>query len=71
MFYERGTPVKREGGGRGGSTPEGAKPPPLVVDIAASLPLAHRRPYVGVSHARSWSRLLVLGAILWAFIAKT
>ena len=66
MFYERGTPVKREGGGRGG-----AKPPPLVVDIAASLPLAHRRPYVGVSHARSWSRLLVIGAILWAFIAKT
>ena len=25
---------------------------------------------MGVSHARSWSRLLVLGAILWAFIAK-
>ena len=30
----------------------------------------HRRPFVGVSHARSWSRSLVLGAILWAFIAK-
>ena len=30
-----------------------------------------RRPFVGVSRARSWSRLLVLGAILWAFIAKT
>ena len=32
--------------------------------------LYHRRPFVGVSNARSWSRLLVLGAILWAFIAK-
>ena len=30
----------------------------------------HKRPYVGASHARSWSPLLVLGAILWAFIAK-
>ena len=30
----------------------------------------HRRPYVGASHARSWSPLLVLGAILWVFIAK-
>ena len=33
--------------------------------------LYHRRPYVGASHARSWSHLLVHGAILWAFIAKT
>jgi len=31
----------------------------------------HRRPFVGVFHARSWSRLLVLGAISWAFIAKS
>ena len=30
----------------------------------------HRRPYVGASHARSWSPLLVLAAILWAFVAK-
>jgi len=30
----------------------------------------HKRPYVGASHARSWSPLLVLGAILWEFIAK-
>ena len=30
----------------------------------------HRRPYVGVSRPRSWSHLLVLGAISWAFIAK-
>jgi hypothetical protein len=33
--------------------------------------LHRRRPFVGVSHARSWSRLLVLGAISWAFIAKS
>ena len=26
---------------------------------------------MGVSHARSWSRLLILGAILWAFVAKS
>jgi len=31
----------------------------------------HRRPLVGVSDARSWSPWLVLGAILWAFIAKS
>ena len=31
----------------------------------------HKRPYVGASQARSWSPLLVLGAILWVFIAKT
>ena len=30
----------------------------------------HKRPYVGVSQARSWSPWLVLGAILWVFIAK-
>ena len=30
----------------------------------------HKRPYVGVSQARSWSPWLVLGAILWALIAK-
>ena len=30
----------------------------------------HKRPYVGVSHARSWSPLLVLGAILWALIVE-
>ena len=33
--------------------------------------LGLKRPYVGASHARSWSPLLVLGAILWEFIAKT
>ena len=39
--------------------------------VAPLLPcLVHKRPYVGASHARSWSPLLVLGAILWAFIAK-
>ena len=31
---------------------------------------SHIRPLVGVSHACSWSHLLVLGAILWAFIAE-
>ena len=30
----------------------------------------HANPYVGASHARSWSPLLVLGAILWALVAK-
>ena len=30
----------------------------------------HANPYVGVSRVRSWSRLFVLGAISWAFIAK-
>ena len=30
----------------------------------------HKRPYVGVSQVRSWSHWFVLGAILWAFIAK-
>ena len=31
----------------------------------------HRRPFVGASQARSWSPWLVLGAILWALIAKS
>jgi hypothetical protein len=31
---------------------------------------SHANPYVGVSRVRSWSRLFVLGAISWAFIAK-
>ena len=31
---------------------------------------SHKGPYVGVSRVRSWSRVFVLGAILWAFIAK-
>ena len=31
----------------------------------------HKRPYVGVSQVRSWSRWCGFGAILWAFIAKT
>ena len=30
----------------------------------------HANPSVGVSRVRSWSRLFVLGAISWAFIAK-
>jgi len=33
--------------------------------------LIHARPFVGVSPCRSWSHLVVLGAILWACIAKT
>ena len=32
---------------------------------------AHKGPYVGVSRPRSWSHLPVLGAISWAFIAKS
>ena len=32
---------------------------------------SHRRPFVGASRARSWSRLPVIGAILWALIAKS
>ena len=36
----------------------------------ATLARYHRRPLVGASHARFWSPLFVLGAILWAFIAK-
>ena len=31
----------------------------------------HAKPYVGVSRPRSWSHLLVLGAISWAFISKS
>ena len=31
----------------------------------------HRRPFVVVSRPRSWSHLLVLGAISWAFIVKS
>ena len=31
----------------------------------------HKGPYVGASRLRSWSHLLVLGAISWAFIAKS
>ena len=31
---------------------------------------AHKRPYVGVSQVRSWSRWCGLGAILWALIVK-
>ena len=31
----------------------------------------HRRPFVGASQVRFWSRWCGLGAILWAFIAKT
>ena len=31
----------------------------------------HKRPYVGVSQVRSWSRWCGFGAILWAFVAKT
>jgi len=30
----------------------------------------HRRPFVGAFQGRSWSHWVVLGAILWAFIAK-
>jgi len=32
---------------------------------------SHGRPYVGASRPRSWSHLLVLGAISWVFIAKS
>ena len=37
------------------------------------LPIIHHhpRPFVGAFHARSWSPWFVLGAILWAFIAKS
>ena len=31
----------------------------------------HARPFVGASHARYWSPWLVLGAIVWVFIAKS
>ena len=30
----------------------------------------HARPFVGAFQVRSWSHYFVLGAILWAFIAK-
>ena len=30
----------------------------------------HARPFVGASQGRSWSHWVVLGAILWAFVAK-
>ena len=30
----------------------------------------HARPFVGAFQVRSWSHWFVLGAILWAFIAK-
>ena len=33
--------------------------------------LGHARPFVGASQGRSWNHWVVLGALLWAFIAKT
>ena len=46
---------------------------PTVSQSPACLPFCinHKRPYVVVSQARSWSPWLVLGAISWAFIAKS
>jgi len=35
-----------------------------------SLLTVHARPFVGSSQRRSWSHLVVLGAILWAVIAE-
>ena len=32
--------------------------------------LDHARPFVGAFQVRFWSHWFVLGAILWAFIAK-
>ena len=43
----------------------------LKADSALATDLIHKRPYVGVSQARSWSPWLVLGAILWVRIAKS
>ena len=31
---------------------------------------SHRRPFVGASRPRSWSRFLFLGAILWGIVVK-
>ena len=42
-----------------------------VVDGSAFRGSFHRRPLVGVSRPRSWSRLLVLGAILREIVFKT
>ena len=42
-----------------------------VVDGSAFRGSFHKRPLVGVSRPRSWSRLLVLGAILREIVFKT
>ena len=38
--------------------------------LPAPSALNHARPFVGASQGRSWNRWVVLGAILWASIAK-
>ena len=35
-----------------------------------SIQTAHARPFVGTFQCRSWNHYVVLGAILWSFIAK-
>ena len=40
------------------------------VSSEARDPIDHARPFVGASQCRSWSHCVVLGAILWGFIAK-
>ena len=44
---------------------------PVLSKPCTSNTLPHRRSFVGSSRARCWSRLSVLGAIVWAFIAKS
>ena len=65
---------EREGGGeRGNMHGEAAwRKAPGVLCGGKREPIygVHRRPLVGESQARSWSPWLVLGAILWGFIAK-
>ena len=39
--------------------------------LSASKLRSSKRPSVGFSQVRSWSHWFVLGAILWAFIAKS
>ena len=71
----KGTGCREEGAARLEAVALGAKLEMVqgggTPDALQSMGPTHRRPFVGVSHARSWSRLPVVGAILWKFIAKS
>ena len=48
--------------------------PHVAINLSPSTlrpPSHHAGPFVGASQVRSWSHWCVIGAILWAFIAKS
>ena len=49
----------------------GVRGQPDVTRHASRLFCIRARPFVGVSRPRSWSRFLVLGAILWEIVVKS